>query len=223
MKKRAFIFGSYNTATEGWTLTSWKLSPPVLKSQYIDKPGGDGSWDLSTALTDGLPRYSERTLTATFELSTGDRASREQAIRKMFKQVNGQRLNLVTPDDTDYYITGRVSVVKEYSDLAHAAVTVTAICDPWKLAFAEKTHTLTAKTEQQTVNLGNSGGRAEVPTIVVQGIGVIVKLSHNDTSISLTPGTYKWPELVLMPSKITRLGYSGSGEITITYAEAVLE
>ena len=222
MKKRAFIFGAYNTATEGWTLTSWKLSPPVLKSQYVDKPGGDGSWDLSTALTDGLPRYEDRTLTATFELSTGDRASREAIIRNMVNTLSGQRVNISTPDDTDYYLTGRVSVAREYNDLAHAAVTVTAVCEPWKYAYAETVIALAVTSEERTVDLFNGGSRTVVPLIKVAGVGTFVYLSYGDSTLALSPGTHQWSDLLLTPGSHI-LTYHGGGTLTISYREAVLE
>ncbi len=134
MIKRRFIFGEYPTADYGWTLTGWRLSSPEVKTNYVNKPGGDGSWDLSTALTDGIPKYSDRTLTATFELSEGDREYREIIIRDMVNTLHGQRVHITTPDDDGYHLVGRVFVAREYSDLAHAAVTVTAVCEPWKYA-----------------------------------------------------------------------------------------
>jgi hypothetical protein len=56
MQKRTMIFGSYNTAEHGWTLGQWKLSDPVQKTNYVERTGGDGSWGLSTAHSNGIPR-----------------------------------------------------------------------------------------------------------------------------------------------------------------------
>lgn len=137
MEKRRIIFGDYNTAENGWTLTGWKLSDAEQKTNYVDKSSGDGSWDLSTAMTDGIARYKNRTLTATFECSEGDRLSREDKINYMINHLTGQRMNVILPDDGLHYVNGRLHVARDYNDLAHAKVTVTANCEPWRYANEE--------------------------------------------------------------------------------------
>lgn len=222
MKKRTIKLGAYDTATYGWTLTGWKLSAPEQKTKYQEKANGDGSWDLSTALTDGIAKYKDRTLTVTLELSEGDRGSRTNVIRHMVNTLDGARLNIVLPDDLGYHLVGRVHVAIDYNDLAHAAVTVTATCEPWKYADEETIVTLTAKTDEQTAVLTNRGRRAVVPVIKVTGTNASVLLKYGTASKSTTGTTFEWPELLLTPGD-HQLKYSGSGTITITYREAVLE
>ena len=72
MVKRRIIFNDYDSVVDGrLTLTGWQLSDPVYKANFVSVPGRDGDLDLTTALTDGEPRYNNRTLTATFESSEG--------------------------------------------------------------------------------------------------------------------------------------------------------
>ena len=222
MQKRTIIFGDYNTAAAGWTLTKWKLSAAEQKTNYIDKPNGDGTWDLSTALTDGIPKYKDRTLTATFECSEGDRLSREAEIRHVINLLDGMRENIQLPDDELHYLTGRIHVVKDYNDLAHAAITVTATCEPWKYSNAETRITLTAKTSEQDVILVNSGRRAVSPVLQVEGSGASVLLAYGTTSKALSAGTYQWADLLLTTGNHV-LTYSGAGTVHISYREAVLE
>lgn len=222
MEKRKIIFGTYDTAAAGWTLTGWRLSAPTQKTKYLDKLGGDGSWDLSTALTEGVMRYADRQLTASFECSEGDRLTRESILRQMVNQLDGARLNIVLPDDSAHYITGRVSVQREYNDMAHAGMTVSAVCEPWKYSNAENAYTLTASTSEKTVTLANNGRRAVVPLLTVAGSGASVRLSYGTASVALAAGEHKWPDLLLTPGSHA-LKYSGSGTIKITYREAVLE
>lgn len=222
MEKRGFIFGSYRTAVEGWTLTGWKLSDAEQKTSYVEKSGGDGSWDLSTALTDGIPKYRDRTLTVTLECSEGDRMSREAKIRQMVNQLDGMRTDIVMPDDELHYITGRLHVVRDYNDPAHAAVTVTATCDPWKYSNTEKRRDLTASTTAKATTLTNSGRRAVVPVITVSGDGASVLLTYGTSTQTLSEGSYQWPDLLLTPGSHT-LQYKGEGSLSITYREAVLE
>lgn len=220
MQKRGVILGSYDTAANGWTLTGWALSPAAEKTNFVDKRGGDGSWDLSTALTDGIPTFSNRDLTVTLELSTGSRQSRNDEISYMANLLHGLSVDIELPDNIYHHLRGKVYIAKEYSNEAHAAVTVTAVCEPWLYANEDTVVTLTAASTAKTAALINNGRRAVVPTLKVTGSSVL--MSYGDKSLSMAAGQYKWPELLLTPGR-HEISYSGSGTLTITYREAVLE
>lgn len=220
MQKRKILFGTYDTAAHDWTLTGWKLSAAEQKTNYLEKANGDGSWDLSTALTDGIMKYRDRSLTVSLECSEGTRLEREESIRHMINTLDGMREEIRLPDDDHHHVIGRLHVVREYNDLAHCAVTVTAVCEPWKYANAETVVALTAATAKQSVTLYNRGRRAVVPTLKVEGSSVL--LEYGTASLALAAGTYQWPELLLTPGS-HKLTVSGSGSVAITYREAVLE
>lgn len=222
MVKRGMIFGSYDTAAQGWTLTSWKLTPGARVENRVTVPGAvDGPRDYATALTGGEPRYGNATLTATFETSEGTRLEREAQIRTFVNWVDGWRQNIILPDAPGYYLTGEISVVKDYNDLAHAAVTVTGICAPWLYAETETAVTLTGTAAAQTANLTNAGRRTVVPLLVITGGGSML-LEFGAASWALGAGSYQLPDLVL-PQGVHALTYSGEGmTCVITYREAVL-
>lgn len=222
MEKRKIIFGDYDTAAHGWTLAAWQLSPAEQKTNFVDKPGGDGSWDLSTALTDGLPRYYDRELSATLELSTGDRLSRETIIREMVNSLDGMRVNIELPDDPDHYVTGRLHVAREYNDMAHAAVTVTATCNPWRYNVSPTEKTLTAEATEKTISLNNPGRLAVVPEINIIGSSANVTIKYDAYTVTLGAGSYVLPDLLLLPGSHA-LKYSGTGTIKLSYRGAVLE
>jgi hypothetical protein len=220
MEKRKIILGTYDTAVHGWTLTGWQLGPAEQKTKYIDKPNGDGAWDISTAISDGVLRYNNRPFTATLECSEGTRQEREATIRHLINTYDGMVEDIHLPDDEYHHVSGRLHIAREYNDLAHAAVTVTAVCEPWKYANAETSVTVTATEEAQHVTLQNAGRRAMVPEIKVTGGSVL--LTYKNTSQELNAGTYQWPNLLLTPGDHA-LMYRGTGTITVTYREAVLE
>lgn len=222
MEKRKIIFGSYDTAAHGWTLASWSLTAAQEKTNFVNIPGGDGSWDLSTALTDGISVYNDRTLTAVFECSDGNRLSRNALISEMVNALDGMRVDIVLPDDVLHHLNGRLHVAKNYSDLAHCAVTVTATCKPWKENNTETVVTLTAGTTEKTATIVNNGRRASVPVLAIAGTGANVLLGYGSASKAFSAGTYKWPDLLLTPGE-HEITYSGTGTLTITYREAVLE
>lgn len=219
MLKRTVLLGTYDTAAHGWTLTGQKLSDPQMKTNYVNKTGGDGTWDWSTVMTDGLPRYGDRTLNLTFECSEGTRADRETLISEIVNTLDGLEWEITLPDHTDYYLVGRLHVAVNYSDFAHAAVTITGNCRPWLYKKTEKVIILTAASTSKSATLVNSGRLAVVPTLEVED--GTVSLTYGTATTSMSAGTYTWPTLLLTPGNHP-IQYKGSGKLTISYREAVL-
>lgn len=219
---RGITIGTYDTAAQGWTLTGWSFSAPQFVSNMVEVPGRiDGPLDLSAAITGGEPRYQSRTFVATLERSDGDRLSRDAAINTMVNWLDGWRQDIILPDDAAHYITGRVSVAREYNDPAHAAVTVTATCDPWRYAKEETVVKLAATATAQTHEFVNTGRRTAVPVLVVSGDGSL-NLQFGTASWALGAGIYQLPDLILTQGG-HEVTYSGAGmSLTATYREAVL-
>lgn len=219
---RKLIIGSYDTILNGpWTMSSLELSPAEHRTQFVEVPGRDGELDLSTALTDGAPRYGNRTLTATFERSDGTRLEREAAINTMVNWLDGWRMDIVLPDDDLHYLTGRVHVAKNYNDPAHAMVTVTAVCDPWRYNKHETVLSVTAGADPVDIRLTNEGRRTVVPVVEITGDGANVLLVYGAYSWALGPGVYQLPDLSVPQGGIV-VRYSGTGAVRFTYREAVL-
>lgn len=220
MQKRKIVIGTYDTAAEGlWTLTGWALSKAVANEEYADVPGHNGPLDLSTVLTDGEPYYGSRELVATFESSEGTRLEREERINHMLNRLDGWRFDIILPDDPTHYINGRVRVEKLYNGPAHASVQVSATCEPWRYNKSETVVSLIATSAEQTVALMNAGRRSVVPNITVTGGTVMLKF--NNGSWTIGPGEHIIPDLYLKTGSVP-LRYSGEGQITMTYREAVL-
>lgn len=227
MQKRKIIIGTYDTALEGlWTLAAWTLSKAVANESYADVPGHNGPLDLSTVLTDGEPYYGSREFEAILESSEGTRLEREERINQMVNSLDGWRLNIILPDDPNHYITGRVRVEKLYNDPAHASVQVSATCDPWRYNATETVVGLIATETEQTVALINLGRRSVVPAVSVTGGDVILKFTRGTQVMSwaLSPRDYLPEELpdIYLKTGASPLTYSGAGQITLTYREAVL-
>lgn len=222
MEKRKIIFGTYDTAADGLlTLTGWEFSPAVAQTNYVDVPGRNGSLDLSFALTEGVPVYGSRTLTARFETSEGTRLERQARFDTMVNWLDGWSMYIQLPDDDAHYITGRVHVAVEYNDVAHGAVTVTAVCEPWRYFHTERTVTLTASETAQTATLTNVGRAQLAPKLIVAGDSADVALSYGEYDWNLGAGVYILPDLILVQGDNV-LTYSGTGTVAITYREAVL-
>lgn len=224
MQKRKIIIGAYDTAVEGlWTLSGFNLSRAAYHENYADVPGHSGLLDLSTVLTDGEPYYGSREFEATLESSEGTRMEREARINQMINQLDGWRHNITLPDDPEHYISGRVRIEKLYNDPAHASVRVSATCDPWRYNKAETVVGLIATGTEQTATLINNGRCSVVPTITVTGgsVTMIYNTGTEEHTWTLSPGEYIKPDLYLKTGSVP-LRYRGSGQVTLTYREAVL-
>ena len=221
-KKRGIIFDDYDTAVHGWTLTNWTFEEPEVQTYYVEVPGrAAGHIDMSTSLTNGDPRYNSRTLSATFELSEGTRLDRIAELSTMVNKLHGQRRDIVLPDDPDRYVTGRMSVTTQYSDMAHACVVVEAVCEPWRYSKTQTSLELLATEESQSVVLYNAGRRICLPEIVVVGSDADVTLKCNGVTWTLTEGTFTLLDLRLARGN-TVVTFSGRGLLKINYREASL-
>lgn len=216
---------NFDTASNGWTLTGWTLTDPEQKTQYVEKSGGNGSWDLSTALTDGIPLYKDRTLTATLECSEGTRDERVLQLSKLVNLLDGFVWEIVLPDHPGLFLKGRVRVAVNQNSLAFAAITLTAICEPWLYREQETAIKVELKgAELLETILWNNGRRAVSPGITATGSGTLYSwdlATQTQIELNFKAGGFVWPQLVLPPGG-NLIGAIGNGTLTFTFREAVL-
>lgn len=219
MKKRTALLGGYDTAAHGWTLAACKLGDPEQKTEYTEKPGGDGSWDTSTVLTGGIPRYKNRPLNITLECSEGTRDDREDLINELVNGLDGLENKVVLPDRPEHYLYGRLHIAVDRSTLAHAIVNITGTVEPWYYKERETVVEIDATEDLQELWLENNGRRAVVPVLSTDGP---IQVTYKGVAANLDAGnTYQWPALLLTPGLHT-IEVSGAGRLTISYREAVL-
>lgn len=217
-QKRKILFDNYDTAVDGlWTLAACALSDATPLTNFIDVPGRlDGPLDASTALT-GDVQYGPRTLEITLESSEGTRQEREERINQMVNRLHGQRVPIRLPDDDGHYLVGRISVKKNYNDLVHASVTVSAVCEPWKYENDETVHEITVEGNTIEAMLENERRRV-IPLLTVQGA---VVLEYAGNRYELQGGLHKLPDLLLTTQGV-KVKVSGSGSVSFAYRKAVL-
>ena len=218
MIKRTVIIGEYDTAAKGWTLNTCQLADAEQKTKHIEKTGGDGSWNLSTVMTDGIPRYKDRPLTLRLECSEGSRTDRRRLISEMVNKLDGLTWHITLPDYPEHYVVAQIQVREEFNNLANSAVLVEGVCEPWIHKAEETVVKLTLAQTKKSATLINEGRRALVPLLTVDGN---VLIEYGAASISLSSGTFEWPMLLLTTGSHP-ITYSGSGTLMITYREAVL-
>lgn len=219
LTKRRIILGSYDTAVDGlWTLSAWALGEAEPVTNYVEIPGRlDGPIDFTEALT-GDVNYGPRPLEITLESSEGTRLDRKKVINQMVNLLHGRRMKIWLPDDADHYIYGRLQVKEKYNDPAHASVSVSATCEPWRYENEETVVTAELSDETQEVTLTNSR-RPVYPMLTVEGE---LTLIDRGATQKLSAGTYALASLELAAWEERTLQVSGTGTVAFTYRKAVL-
>lgn len=194
MIKRTLGIGDYDTAANLWTLSALKITKGAQVQNFVSVPGRSAPLDLSTVLTDGVPYYDNARLDATLETSEGTRDERELRITDLINHVDGLSLQIYHPDKPGYYLNGRVQITRNYSDLAHSSVAVSAVCEPWFYNMAETTFSNVFEGKY-TYYLINRGRLPVVPTIFTGGIGIT--LTYNGAKVTTKEQEFKLPDLIV--------------------------
>ena len=218
--ERYFILDKYNTWYD-WdlVLTAKTITPPELKTNYVDIDGVSGTIDLSESLT-GEITYKDRTISASFWTNKGNRRDRERLLRDITIALHGKKIKVIEPDDPTHYFIGRVAIKSLKNILPYAEFTIDIICEPWRYAIEDTVRTVSISSSTSVdVVVCNNGAKTVCPTIKVSGT---VTITYGGVSLhNLTEGTYKSPDIKLKHG-VNLLNVSGEGAVVITYKEADL-
>lgn len=123
-------FDSTNVyTTYGMYVTDYKISPPIVKTHYVDIPFRDGSLDLTN--TTGL-HYENREIEIVFHKYL-THSQLPSYLAQMNALFNGGKKNITFSDDSAFHYIGR-PMVKDYSMVGQslAMLKVSAIVEPYK-------------------------------------------------------------------------------------------
>ncbi|MGX7200067.1 hypothetical protein [Enterococcus nangangensis] len=101
------------------------------KTELIDIPAGDGSLDISEALT-GEIHYKDRELKFDL-LFPEDRTDWDAIYSTILNAWHGRRLPITMPQYPEYYFEGRLHVSRLEEDNSMAKVEVKATVNPYRL------------------------------------------------------------------------------------------
>lgn len=232
MELRHLTIGGYPTSSDDWTLCEWKLSDPEYRRNFLTIPGLDGELDLSDAVSDRAV-YGSRSFMARLELSAGTRISRDALISRMINRFDGTVQHIILPDDPYHYISGRLRIGVKYSTPAHACITLSAVCDPWRYCDTQKNILLDSpngydsESDEPTYTetpLDNSGRMPVKPMITAIGGDVLIS-PDGFYQYTITSGSRRtFPDIVLMPGGniLMHCGDGADAQIMVQYREAIL-
>ena len=110
-----------------------KFNMPSVKSNFVEIPGGDGSLDLTTALT-GRPMYSNRQ--GSFEFVVlNDYGYWAERYSDIANYLHGKNFKATLCDDPDYYYEGRFYLNEWKSEKNYSKIVIDYNVGPYKRAW----------------------------------------------------------------------------------------
>lgn len=135
----SITFGNKNTWTD-WHLVPTSrpvISPPSVKTRYVEIPGADGVIDLTDSLT-GRPAYNNREGSIEFyvlnqyDLEGPATYNWSDVYSEIMTYIHGKHMRMVLEDDPGYYYEGRFSVNSWKTDRDRSTITIDYNVDPKK-------------------------------------------------------------------------------------------
>lgn len=217
------------------------VSPPEIKTQIIDLPGGHGFVDLSEIITNDV-RYGQRQGSWTF-IAHPDYSDIEPwnwKYEAIAQKIHGRNLKIILEDDPFYFYEGRLKVNQWDPGENWSKVTIDYTLQPFKqeiiisdapwlwdpFSFVDgiirsySGLTVTAGTPK-TVEV-RSGAKKVIPTFVLGSAqdSLTVCVSHDGGTTWSTPETMTYPNCRFRSIKLSYtsiLKFTGTGSVTIQF------
>lgn len=200
----------------GMLMTDFSVSPPEPQTFYVDVPFRDGSLDFSTAMTGGVVKYKNRTVTAAFKTQDRTSDSWKSRYHTFINYVQGQKLKIIFDYDPEYYYLGRITCDASKDDQVIGTATITATCDPYKYKLSPTVREYDVKG---TLSIGPLNGR--MPTVPTVTTDAEITVKFNGSTIVFPPGTRKDPSLLFVEG-YNHMELTGTGHIKFEYQEGEL-
>ena len=107
-----------------------KVSPPKVKTNYVDVPGATGALDLTEVTGDDV-KYENREITCTFTVKEG-RNKWHDIYSNIQDYLHGQKMKIILDEDPTYYYEGRCSVNEWTSSKVTSTIVINATVEPYK-------------------------------------------------------------------------------------------
>lgn len=181
-----------------------RITPPEIKTNYVDIPGGDASLDLTESVGGIRLKSGKVNFKFTFIGGRADAA-------KMISDIHGMRKKITLDRDMDYELAGRIEVTTSQLENNLYVVEATATVDPYKVQKKITVHTEVLGNRKDIVIVNSR--KPVMPKITVTGEAYIV---HDSIKYKMQNGIYEIPEITFYGG-INRLTVYGNGTITFEY------
>ena len=116
------------------------INPPTIKSNYIDIPGGNGTIDASSILTE-YPVYNDREGQIEYYVTRNydDYSSWKKVYHDILNYLGGKVFKVILEEDPGFYYRGRVNVNQWKSEKDWSKITLDYHLEPFKYEVASST------------------------------------------------------------------------------------
>lgn len=135
----------YKNAMTDWHIVPTSrpvISPPAVKTNYVDVPGANSSIDFTEALR-GFPVYQNRTGSIEFVVLHEYWSSWISTYQTVMEYLHGKKIKMWLEDDPDYYYEGRFAVNTWKSNKDYSRITIDYNVSPFKMENNVTTKTST--------------------------------------------------------------------------------
>lgn len=189
-----------------------EITPPRLKTKFVDVPGADGALNLSRVLT-GYMLYDRRTITMEFNI-LAPRADWPEIHSSIMDELHGLELDVILDDDPEFCYTGVISV-KEYDpQKVTSGVVITADVEPYKTRI-EPTKRSFAVSRSLTASLSVM----RKPVCPVITAGAAMNMTFGGRTYALAAGKNTFPDVILRSGAENTFTFTGDGSVTLEYRE----
>lgn len=192
-------------------LKSQEIGIPKAKTNYVDIPGGNGTIDLTEALT-GEVLYEGRDGSFVFDLLCSP-AERAAVIASFGSFIHGRKRTITLPDDPDYYYVGRMEI-KEYKTAGMLGeIEIKTFCEPYKY---KKDKTVVQGPigvgGSLALNCANTRKKA-IPEITVSAA---VSITFDGSTYALEAGTHTITNIILVEGS-NNMSITGTNGTTVKF------
>ena len=210
---KGITFGDIHSCDDlNLVLSKVVIPPAVVKTNFVDIPGGDGSVDLTEAL--GEVRYKDRECSFTFTVFPSD--DFEEKKTEVSNLLNGRRCKIILDKDPDYYWDGRCSIDSYASDKKINKIVVKATVSPYKLNV--NLTKIIVPAGNNVVRTLLNGRKTVVPTITNTADATII---FGGNTYTINPGTHRILNIELVEGGNV-VTVTSTGDVEFTYQEGDL-
>ena len=178
------LINDVSTKSMGFHLNPlYIVESPEAKTFYVDIPYGDGSIDLTEAVT-GKVSYKDRLITFVLE-RLRPKDSWQTYYNDLVKAYHGKTVRLVMPDMAGYHFIGRMSV-GQFTRGDYLSIPCEVLCKPYKLKNDVTTNTFTSTITESVVILQNEMMET-VPTFTTSAE---VTIKYGTSQWTINAGTH---------------------------------
>lgn len=126
------LFGSMHSFNDWGLMLKERpeISPPSVKTSYVDVAGANGSLDLTEVMSDDV-KYENREIKCKF-IVMDERKDWHEIYSNIQDYLHGQNMKIILDEDPAYYYEGRCSVDSWESSKVYSTIVIKALVDPYK-------------------------------------------------------------------------------------------